>query len=87
MEIIIKRDIEDIMEIIIQMSIVTDDRSLFNILNNASTTLEELLKIDLEILRDAYQYYEVTYETSIRADHNIAHALTKKGTNLLLWIR
>ena len=81
---IMKRDLEAILNRTIPMVMLTDSKSLFDVLVKNSTTLERRLMIDFKAARDAYNSKEISNIGFIRSHCNAADAFTKaKGCEAL----
>ena len=59
----------------------TDSKSLFDALTSINTTAEKRLLIDLQVLRQAYEYREITEVAWIPSEQNPADGLTKDRAN------
>ena len=60
------------------MVIYTDSRSLYNSLVSLNTTTEKRLLIDLYLLRQVYERWEIAEVRWIPIEQNPADALTKE---------
>ena len=81
----IKYDLQIMLNKIIPISMLTDSKSLFDVLTSSSTTTEKRLMIDLQTVQDSYNKNEITDVAHIRSIYNISDALTKvKKESILL---
>lgn len=62
----------------------TDSKSLYDALTSINATTEKRLLIDLQVIRQAYEYREITEVAWIPTDQNPADGLTKEKANRAL---
>ena len=80
----LKIDIERITGKLLLLTLLTDSKSLFDVLVTSSTTTEKRLMIDIAAIREAYQSTEIHNVAHVRGDHNPGDAFTKVGKCLAL---
>jgi hypothetical protein len=61
----------------VPLSLLTDSKSLFDIITKSSSTLEKRLMIDVAAARESYANEELSDIGLIRGEHNPADAFTK----------
>lgn len=76
----LKHDLESILDQKIPLQMLTDSKSLFDVLTKCSSTIEKRLMIDLQVVRQAYETHLISDLGFIRTEHNPADGLTKIGT-------
>ena len=64
----------------IPLTILTDSKSLFDVITKSSTTSERRLMIDITAVRNAYNDQELSDVGFIRTKYNPADAFTKLGS-------
>jgi hypothetical protein len=62
----------------VPLSLLTDSKSLFDIIPNSSSTLEKLLMIDVAAARESYANEELSDIGLIRGEHNPSDALLQR---------
>lgn len=73
----LKFDLQKILGKELPLRMLTDNKSLFDVLTKATSTTEKRLMIDIQTVRDAYRSFEVNDVALVRSEFNIADALTK----------
>jgi hypothetical protein len=73
----LRKYIEKILGRKVPLSILTDSKSLFDIITKSSSTLEKLLMIDIAAARESYAKEELSDIGRIRGEHNPAETFTK----------
>jgi hypothetical protein len=68
----------------VPVTILTDGKSLFDVINRNSATSERRLMIDVSATRQAYEHHEISDVGFIRTSNNPADALTKREYNAAL---
>lgn len=81
---ILKKDIEDMIQKKIGIRIFTDSKSLFDAITKNSVTTEKSLMIDVQAMREAYERMEVSDLAWIKSEYNPSDALTKVKENAVL---
>ena len=61
----------------VKLTMLTDSKSLFDIITKCSQTTEKRLMIDIAIVKEAYEYNEICNVGFVRTDQNPADAMTK----------
>ena len=80
----IKHDTERALEATLNIFMLTDSLSLFDVITKATVTAEKRLLIDLKDVKGAYKRHEISQVGFIRSEFNPADALTKaKRSNIL----
>ena len=74
-----KKDLEALLERNVYLKMITDSKSLFDVITQCSQTLEKRLMIDLQSVRDAYQCHEISNIGFVRGPNNLADGMTKTG--------
>lgn len=59
---------------------ITDSKSLFDIITKSKQTTERRLMIDMACVREAYQSHEISNSRFIRGPNNPADGLRKPNT-------
>jgi Reverse transcriptase (RNA-dependent DNA polymerase) len=80
----LKHDLEGLLCQKVPVTILTDSRSLFDVITRNSATSERRLMIDVSATRQAYERHETSDVGFIRTSNNPADALTKRGYNAAL---
>ena len=75
----LRRDLEKMLGKAIPISVLTDSKSLFDIITKSSATLEKRLMIDVAAAREAYGKQELNDIGLISSENNPADAFTKGG--------
>ena len=73
----LKHDLQSIMKRHIPLTMLTDSKSLFNVITKCSSTSEKRLMIDICALREAYASQEISDVGFIATKNNPADAFTK----------
>jgi Reverse transcriptase (RNA-dependent DNA polymerase) len=73
----LRKDIEKMLGRKVPLSLLTDSKSLFDIITKSSSTLEKRLMIDVAAARESYANEELSDIGLIRGEHNPADAFTK----------
>ena len=63
---------------------LTDSKSLFDIITKCCGTTEKRLLIELKDVREAYEKIEISDLAFVRSGNNTADAITKKNPNSAL---
>lgn len=79
-----KTDLENILKKDIPLRMLTDSKSLFDIITKNSHTSEKRLQIDIQVIREAYEKHEISDVGFIRSENNPADAFTKLQYNRAL---
>lgn len=74
---IMKHDLESITGKCIPLTMLTDSKSLFDVIAKCSTILERRLMIDISVVRQAYDREEISNVGFVRTKDNPADAFTK----------
>lgn len=74
-----KCDLEKVLDRRVPLMILTDSKSLFDIITKCSQTKERRLIIDLQSVRDVYACHEITNIGFIRGPKNPADDMIKIG--------
>lgn len=74
-----KNDLEQILNKKVPLHIITDSKSLFDVITQCSNTSERRLMIDLEAVREAYESHSISNVGFVRGPNNPADGLTKSG--------
>lgn len=77
----LKHDLEEILQSQVPLQILTDSKSLFDIITKSSTTTERRLMIDIKSVREGYENFDISDVGFIRSEHNPADSFTKIGNN------
>ena len=72
-----KNDIHNMTSLDIPIVMLTDSLSLFDVITKAKITSEKRLRINVKVVKDAYQRNELHNIGFIRSEYNPADALTK----------
>ena len=72
-----KKDLERILEQRIPLQMLTDSKSLFDVITKCSNTSERRLMIDVDAVRTAYLKHEISNFGFLRGPNNPADGLTK----------
>ena len=75
----IKYDLEKMTGLHIPILMLTDSKSLFDIITKSSTTREKRLLIDIATVRNAYNNNELSKVGNILSNQNPSDAFTKVG--------
>ena len=59
------------------MHLMTDSKSLFDIISKGSRTCEKLIMLDIHSARQAYRAFEISNIGFVSSSNNIADGLTK----------
>jgi hypothetical protein len=78
--IVLKRDLEAMLSQEIPLTMLTDSKSLFDVITKSSTTTERRLMIDISAVRNAYDVGEIQDVGWVRTNFNPADAFTKIGS-------
>jgi hypothetical protein len=70
-------DLEQIIRGSVPITMLTDSKSLFDIITKSSTTSEKRLQIDVAAARNAYHEGELSEIGLIASEQNLADPLTK----------
>ena len=73
----IRQDLSKMMNRNIKLTMLTDSKSLFDVITKCSQTTEKRLMIDISVVREAYEENEISNVGFIRTDQNPADAMTK----------
>ena len=73
----IKRDLEEILKQNVPLKMLTDSKSLFDVITRSSQMSEKRLMIDIAGVREAYRNMEICDIGHIRTANNPADAMTK----------
>lgn len=65
----------------LRIRLLTDSKSLFDVLSKGSSMSEKRLMIDIKATKDAYDNDVINELGCIRRDHNLADAMTKNHVN------
>lgn len=76
----IKHDLEELVNEMVLIVMLTDNISLFDVITKATITADERLMVDLSVVKDAYRKNEIEPVGFIISKYNGADALTKKKT-------
>jgi Reverse transcriptase (RNA-dependent DNA polymerase) len=76
---IIKHDLELLLNQRVPLTILTDSKSLFDVITKSSSTSERRLMIDITAVREAYFKQEISDVGFVRTKNNPADAFTKVG--------
>lgn len=63
---------------------ITDSKSLFDVITERTDNTKKNLMIGLHTVKDSFQCFEITNEAIFRSKYNIAGALTKDKSNLVM---
>ena len=74
---VIRHDLEEIMEQKVPLQMLTDSRSLFDVIVKNSTTSERRLMIDIKDVRESYEHQLISNVGFVRSEDNPADAFTK----------
>jgi hypothetical protein len=80
----LRHDLEHMLGRSIPLSMLTDSKSLFDVISKSSTTLERRLMIDIAVSREAYNTQELSDIGLVRSEYNPADAFTKAGNCRIL---
>lgn len=89
MKFYLKHDLQEILSLLVTLSMMKVSKSLLDIITETSTITIKWLRIDLHIVRDAYQALKVNDLALIQSELSKAHQLTnvKKISILIDLIR
>jgi hypothetical protein len=73
----IKNDLQEILGKVIPLTILTDSKTLFDVITKASYTREKRILIDLACAREGCRLFEIDKIRLISTEENIADGLTK----------
>lgn len=76
-----KHDLEAMLDRQIPLQMLTDSKSLFDVITKSSNTSERRLMTDIHSVREAYNKFEISDIGFIRTHNNPADAFTKLGPN------
>jgi hypothetical protein len=76
----LKHDLQVMLCQIIPLTILTDSKSLFDVITKSSSTFERRLMIDITAVRSAYNDQELSIVGLVRTKYNPADAFTKLGS-------
>jgi hypothetical protein len=76
----LRKDIEQMLGRKVPLSLLTDSKSLFDIITNSSSTLEKRLIIDVAAARESYANEELTDIGLIRGEDNPSDAFTSDSS-------
>ena len=74
----IRSQMEHALQQTVPMRLMTDLKSLFDIISKESRTSEKRIMLDIDATRQAYQRQEITNIGFVRSEHNLADGLTKE---------
>ena len=74
---VIRHDLEEILNQCIPLQIMTDSRSLFDVIVRNSTTSDRRLMIDIKDVRESYESQKISHVGFVRSEDNPANAFTK----------
>lgn len=80
----LKRNLESMTNSTIRLQMLTDSKSLFDVIKKCSTTAEKRLMIDIKVVRQAYEKFEFSGVGFVRSDNNPADSFTKHKPNSAL---
>lgn len=80
----LRHDLEKITSCKLPKRMMTDSKSLFDVLTKTTMTTKKRLIIDLQTVKNAYASFEVSDVALLLSKFNIADALTKVKTNSIL---
>lgn len=81
MEFTLKHESVSMLSFRISLSMMTDIKSLYNVITRVFTRAEERIMIDLWTVKNAYTSFDENDVALIRSNFNIADALTKLKTS------
>ena len=81
---LLKRDLEAILQQYIPLSMMTDSKSLFDVIIKCSDTTEKSLLIDLFAVREGYRRQDISNIGHIRSEFNPADSFTKLTSSAVL---
>ena len=84
MAILVEHDLQMILGKKLAITLLTDSKSLFDVLSKGTTTTEKRLMIDIEATRQAYDEEVINNLGWIRREYNIADSLTKIQINSIM---
>ena len=74
----IRSQMEHALQQPVPMHLMTDSKSLFDIISKGSRTSEKRVMLDIHATRQAYQRQEISNIGFVRSEHNLADGLTKE---------
>ena len=74
----IRSQIEHALQQSVPMHLMTDSKSLFDIISKGSRTSEKQIMLDIHATRQACQRHEISNIGFVRSEHSIADGLTKE---------
>ena len=74
---ILKTDLQEVLYQPVPLDMLTDSKSLFDVITKNSSTTEKRLMIDIASARESYGRLEISNIGLVRSEHNIADAMTK----------
>lgn len=85
----LRSQLEQIMQRAVPLQLLTDSKSLFDIISKGSRTSEKRIMLDIHAARQAYKSREISIIGSVRSSDNMADVLTKgkiqKALLELIW--
>ena len=73
----LRSQLEQTLNIAVPMHLMTDSKSLFDIISKGSRTCEKRIMLDIHSARQAYRAFEISNIGFVRSSNNIADGLTK----------
>ena len=81
----IRKQLEFILKHPIPVHMLTDSRSLFNIISKGNRTNEKRIMLDIYAARKAYKALEISNIGFVRSSHSLANGLTKPKVQAALY--
>ncbi len=75
--ILLKHDLETLLKQVIPIQIMTDSKSLFDVIIKSTKTAERKLIIDIAACREAYERHKKRCIAHIKSQYNLADCFTK----------
>ena len=76
-----KHDLENILRKTIPLKMLTDSKSIFDVITKPSTTTKKRLLINIKAIREGYENLENSNVGFVRSNNNQADAFTNLGSN------
>jgi hypothetical protein len=75
----LKNDLREAFGMNIPLNVLTDSKTLFEVITKASYTREKRILIDLACVRDVYRRFDIDNIGLISSEENLAEGLTKES--------